>query len=183
MLDLKKGYMRIKKILINSLSCLIVYGCAVNSNLLVNEKSVNPINEKLGHPFGTILNVKVEIVNGENTMKATQSLYLMKVVEVNNETINDTIIMTFTDETEEFPIDGFELHRYVYGKEANNLSSAQKAIMEKNYVGKKFDVIAYETGGFEGMPKGYFDYQPIKQGTGFYFKHYLVIISTSNAEK
>ena len=84
--------------------------------LLVNEKSVNPINEKLGHPFGTILNVKVEIVNGENTMKATQSLYLMKVVEVNNETINDTIIMTFTDETEEFSIDGFELHRHVYEK-------------------------------------------------------------------
>ena len=65
----------------------------------------------------------------------------------------------------------------MYGNDSGRNSDEAYNSMKKNYVGKKFKVIAFETGSFTGVPDGYFDYQPIAQTTGFYFKNALVVVA------
>jgi hypothetical protein len=86
--------------------------------------------------------------------------------------------MEFRDETDKFPNETFGLYKYLYGKKTGSLSSGMIEKMKKKYVGREFSIVAYETGGFTGFPVGYFEYQPLAQGTGFYFKNYLVIIAS-----
>ena len=136
------------------------------------------ITTKLGHSFGDILNLKVEIIHGNSLKrKALEGLYLMKILEVNNKPVEGNVYMTFVDETGKFPRGCFELYNYLYGKETGSLTSDQVNVIEKQYLGKKANVIAYETGAFTGVPDGYFNYQPLRSSTGFYFESYLVVIS------
>lgn len=153
----------------------------MNSSLSVDEKSTIQISTKLGHSFGEILNLKVEIIHG-NTLrrKAVEGMYLMKILEVNSKPVEGNIYMTFVDETGKFPRGCFELYKYLYGKETGSLSYDQVGIMEKQYLGKEANIMAYETGAFTGVPDGYFDYQPLKSTTGFYFESYLIIISNND---
>ena len=71
-----------------------------------------------------------------------------------------------------------------YSKKIDSLGDNQFYEMKKKYVGKKFTVMAYETGEFTGTPDKYFDYSPIIPGIPhifatqrFYFEHSLIIVS------
>lgn len=55
-------------------------------------------------PFRTIINLEVQIVDGCELMrKSFQDKYLLKVVSINGIPQNDSIIMSFKDETGQFP--------------------------------------------------------------------------------
>ena len=85
--------------------------------------------------------------------------------------------MTFVDETGEFANDNFELYKLTYGKNASSISGKQINKMKEKYVGKKFVLMAYETGQFTGMPKNYFKYRPIRADRNFHFKNYLIVVA------
>lgn len=139
------------------------------------------ISEQLNLPFGTIVNLKVEIVSGESLrMKEYQSSYLFLIKEIDGTPLADSLIMTFADETETFPSDDFELYEWLYGEEVGRLSSETINEMQKQYVGKIFDVIAYETGAFAGDPEGVYNYQMARQSSGFHFRNWLIVISNES---
>ena len=143
-----------------------------------DEMSNATVTSKLNIPFGTIVKLEVETYDGDRLqMKEYQQAYLLKINFVNDRRQIDTLLMTFEDETEEFPNDNIKLYKLIYGKITNSISAKQIDKMKKNYVGKKFTLMAYETGHFTGIPKDYFKYRPITAGKSFYFQNYLVIVS------
>lgn len=85
--------------------------------------------------------------------------------------------MEFKDETDKFPRDVIELSKYLYGDDRGRSSFDADIEMKKNYVGRQFDIMAYESGEFTGVPDGYFKYQPVRQDVGFGFKNYLIVIA------
>jgi len=65
----------------------------------------------------------------------------------------------------------------LYGDDRGRSSYDADKEMKQKYVGKQFDVVAYETGEFTGVPDGYFKYQRVRQDVGFGFKNYLIIVA------
>lgn len=144
------------------------------------------IKENLDFPFGTLVKLKVEIIDGASLkLKSLDGRYLIKIKEVNDVTIKEPFTIEFIDESGDFPTENFALYKKLYRKEVeNSLSSDQIKKMQKNYVGKIFIVLGYESGQFIGIPKesdyvakNVKTFQLIKQDVGFYFKNYIVIDS------
>lgn len=135
--------------------------------------------EKLNHPFGTFLTLGVEIFDGEKLHdKIHQGSYLFKIKTVDSILLSEPIIMEFKDETGYFPSDDFQLYKYLYGVDTGYLDGKTATKITKKYSGREFTIIAYESGAFTGLPKGYGKYtQVIPQDVGFYFKHYLIVVS------
>ncbi len=132
----------------------------------------------LNRPLGTLVKLQVEVFDGDLTQqKQYEGEYLFKIKSIDNKQTTDTILMSFKDETGKFSTNDFELYKNLYGKDTGILSSTQVDKMKKEYVGKVFNIVAYETGEFSGIPDGYFDYQPIRADMPFHFKNYLVVIS------
>ena len=143
------------------------------------DSSKSTITTKLNVPFGTISKLNVEIYDGDKLQrKEYQGVFLFKINSINDKPQNDTLLMTFLDETGQFANDDFELYKLTYGKSANSVSSKQVDKMKEKYVGKKFTLMAYETGQFSGMPKDYFKYRPIKADRSFHFQNYLIVVSS-----
>jgi hypothetical protein len=144
-----------------------------------SDTSTTSITTKLGIPFGTIAKLEVEVYDGDNLqIKSYEGTYVLKVNSLNDKKINDTILLTFIDETGNLANDNFGLYKLTYGKTVKSLTSKQISKLKEKYVGKKLTLIAYETGHFTGMPKDYFKYRPVRAARGFHFEHYLVVISS-----
>jgi len=145
---------------------------------LAGDRSKISITTKLGIPFGTIAKLKAEIYDGNSLhMKAYEGVYLLKINYVNDKLIKKTILLRFTDETKTLANDDFGLYKLIYKKEADSLMGLQINKMKEKYVGKKLTLMAYETGQFIGIPQNYFHYRPIRADVGFYFEHYLIVVS------
>ncbi|NOT93411.1 hypothetical protein [Ferruginibacter sp.] len=120
----------------------------------------------------------IEIVDGiELNDKDHQSSFLFRIKSVDSIALTKSVIMEFKDETGEFPADEFQLYKYLYGKKKETVSSDIAVKIKKNYVGKTFKVVAYETGEFTGIPNGYFEYLPVRQDYGFHFRHYIIAVA------
>ena len=142
------------------------------------DSSMSTITIKLNVPFGTISKLDVEIYDGDKLqMKEYQGVFLFRINSINDRPQNDTLLMTFVDETGQFANDDFELYKLTYGKSATSISSKQIDKMKEKYVGKKFILMAYETGQFTGIPKDYFKYRPIRADRNFHFQNYLIVVS------
>jgi hypothetical protein len=136
------------------------------------------IKEWLTVPFGTIAKMNIEIVDGnELNDKGHQGSFLFKVNSVDSIPLSKPILIEFKDETGHFPSDEFELYKHLYGKKTGTISPEESELMKKKYVGKQFNIVAYEAGEFTGIPGDYFKYQPIRQDYGFYFRHYIIVVS------
>jgi hypothetical protein len=142
------------------------------------------IKEKLNHPFGTLLNLTVQIIDGDSLdNKGVGSDFVFSIKSIDGIALSDTILMEFVDETGKLPEDVIELSKYLYGDDRGRNSFDADKEMKKKYVGKQFNVVAYETGQFTGIPDGYFKYQPIRQDVGFGFKNYLIVVADSISAK
>ncbi|MFT3844158.1 MAG: hypothetical protein QM725_03835 [Lacibacter sp.] len=142
---------------------------------------VASIKEKLNVPFGTIVKIKVEIVDGDTLrMKAYTRMFLFRVLSVGDKKLTTPAIIEFNDETGKFPNEMDGLYKYLYGKTSGSPSSKEEETMKKKYVGKVFEIIGYETGGFVGEPVDYYKYQPGKQDWSFHFKNCLIVIGLAN---
>ena len=136
------------------------------------------LKEKLNHPYGTIMRLKIEIFDGDSLYrKFDQGSYLFKIIKIDDEILAEPVIIQFKDETGKFSTNEFELYKNLYGKEVNSLSFDKIQEMKAKYIGKVFNIAAYESGEFTGIPDGYFDYQPVRQDRGFFFNHYVIVIA------
>ena len=134
---------------------------------------------KLGKPLGTIFNLKVKILDGDDmNMKRYSGVYLMQILEVESVQLNDTILMTFEDRTDEFPEGWIGLRKHLKGDVNIPVEPEEELEFKKGYIGKTFDIVAYESGSYKGAPENYFDYQPIASMHGFVFINYLIVISS-----
>ena len=171
--------------IIFTLTCLWTKSQIRLGTTVVEDSSKIIILAKLGIPFGTMSKLEVEVYDGDNLhWKAYEGIYLLKINSIDGKKINDTLILRFTDETETLANECFSLYKLIYKKSVSQISGKQLDKMEKKYVGKKFTVMAYETGQFRGSPDKYFDYKPIVPGIPhffatlpFHFQHSLVIVS------
>ena len=142
------------------------------------ESSSAAVTAKLLIPFGTIAKLEAEVYDGNLLhRKGYEGIYLLKIISVNDRKINDTLLLTFIDETEKFATDDVELYKMTFGKTTHSITDAQKNDMKKNYVGTKLTLMAYETGRFTGMPNDYFKYRPVSGDKSFHFHNYLIIVS------
>lgn len=166
------------KIFIIILFCLIISSCKTSSYNLGNPKS--QIKEILGYPFGTVLEMEVEVVDGDNLgYKDYMGKYLFRVKKVENKIIKDSIVMYFEDLLlgDRFPNNHFKLYKHLYGEEAGMLTGKQIQEMERQYVGKTFRIAAYESGRFIGLPDNYLNYHRMPMSApGFHFSNHLVIV-------
>jgi len=145
---------------------------------LTGGKSETILITKLGIPFGTIAKLEAEIYDGGSLrMKAYEGAYLLKINYINEKKIKGAIVLPFTDETGTLANDDFSLYKLIYKKKTDSLGEAQLNKMKEKYVGKKLRLMAYETGHFTGIPKGYFKYRPIRADVGFFFENYLVVVA------
>jgi hypothetical protein len=136
---------------------------------------------ELGLPLGTITTIQCRIYDGDETqMWMYQNVYLLEILKVNGKRVKKGLIIRHEDLSGQVPNGDFELFKLLYGKETGSIDMEQGAKMKKEYAGKKFNLVVYETGAFVGMPDGYFDYMPIRQGTGFYFDNYLIVLKNEN---
>jgi hypothetical protein len=62
------------------------------------------------------------------------------------------------------------------GKRAASLTAAEIAELEKGYVGRSFRLVAYEAGGFSGIPSKLPDDIPIWADVSFHFSTSLTIL-------
>jgi hypothetical protein len=149
------------------------------------KSALTSIQTKLNIPFGTIAKLEVEIFDGDSLVRmGYMGCYLLKVNSVNGKVIKDSLLLKFIDESETLANDDNILSALTYSKALDSISEKQFYEMKKKHVGKKFKVMAYEIGQFEGVPDKYFDYKPIISGIphifsnrGFLFVHSLVIVS------
>lgn len=158
--------------------CDLVVNAAFGQDTLANAKVIKAC---LPVPFGTIVKMNVQIVDGEELkLKAYQSSFLFKIASVDSIKLSEPIIIDFQDETGSFPNNTFDLYEYLYGKKVGTISYETNTEIRKKYVGKEFVIVAYETGKFTGVPDGYFNYQDVRQDYGFHFKHYLIVVANLN---
>jgi hypothetical protein len=161
------------------LTCLLAK--SQRQSLALDTTNYSPkisLTSRLGIPFGTIAKLEAEIYDGANFRdKYYEDTYLLKINSVNGKLIKGMLLLQFTDETKTLANEVFSLYRLIYKKEPPVLSGAQINKMEKGYIGKKVTLMAYETGGFVGMPVDYGKYRPLNQDTYFGFRHSLVVVS------
>src|SRR5690349_20038962 len=79
--------------------------------------------EKLNVPFGKIVRMGIEIVDGDKLDdKGYESSFLLKVKSVENAPLGKPLIFEFEDETGNFPVADFELYEHLYGKKTGEIS-------------------------------------------------------------
>ena len=134
---------------------------------------------ELGHPFGTLLKLRIEIVDGqEYSHKGSRSSYLMRVLEVNGKPMEEILLFEFDNHyTPEFATNAFELYKNIYRTETGSIDSKQRTEMNKQYVGKKYTILAYESGRYSGLARDYGKYTIAPGGQyQFHFKSYLMVV-------
>ena len=171
----------LKKLSLFLFLSMIIISCDAQNT---NDLTINSIKEKLNVPFGTLVKLKIEIIDGKSLkLKEHQSGYLMKVLETNDAKLEKPFIIDFEDQTGEFPKNDFALYEFLYGKKVEDgLSSDKIEEMNKVYIGKVYYVLAYESGCFGGIPNvGKYVHENsnafrlARQDTSFFFKNHIVI--------
>jgi hypothetical protein len=176
-----------KKLFLLGLFCsLTLFTCKTYKKATSIEEAINRYNRSseplLGFPFGTILELKVEVIDSwEYIHKGPRTGYLMRVLEVNNKPLEDIIVLSFDDGccSDDFPSTHFELYKKHFGKEVKDglgLGSPEHNEMNKTYLGI-YNIAAYESGKYIGVPNDYSKYAVAPQGIGFTFTSYIQIIT------
>ena len=139
--------------------------------------------EKLDHPYGTIVTLQVEIVDGDLLKDLLHSgFFLFRIKAINDTILTHPILMEFRDRTfldsAHLPNDIIQLYDYMYGIDSSlsARSSQNTLLLKSKYVGREFTVVGYESGGFTGSPLGIWKYQ-IVTNVPFHFKHFFIIIA------
>lgn len=138
------------------------------------------VKEWLPVPFGTIVKMRIEIVDTEELGNYSFKCYpafLFRVKSIDSTPLAKPIIIQF-ESSGSFPNNDFGLFKHLYKRDTGILNSNLIKEMKKEYVGKEFDIYGYETGAFRGIPNDYVKYCNCipPQGCGFAFRHYIVIV-------
>ncbi|MDP2388626.1 MAG: hypothetical protein Q8M29_19800 [Bacteroidota bacterium] len=166
---------------------IIIFNTACRSTKVV-EQAQYTVQEKLSHPFGTVLKMKVEVVDGDTRgSKGYNSSFYFKIKSVEGKSIGGNVIMDFQNSFNiNLPRNEEELYEYIYNKKQESSNRTELDSLKKEYVGSTFEIIAYETGRFSGIPNGPKEYDKCWeawQDQGFHFENYLLILCDLNKKK
>ncbi|WP_379981239.1 hypothetical protein [Dokdonia ponticola] len=142
------------------------------------------LRPSLNFQYGTLIELHVEIIDGDSLyLHRYQGDYLLKILKINGEKIDKPIIFEFEDHTYgSFPTGNFELYKRLFDKEIERLDSTMIEEMKKKYVGKTFEIVAYESTKSTGKPRDTYKYTGISPQLNFHFINYLVIIRDLNKD-
>jgi len=140
----------------------------------------------LGLPLGTAVEIEAEVVSGRSLRrKGYDSLYLLKVLNVDGKDLNASPLMRFSLPgfvDVELRNHTFALYEMKRGTKAKSLNSTQIAELEKGYVGKKVRLVVYEVGSFHGIPDQLPKDVPVWADFGFHFSTSLTVLNERDAE-
>jgi hypothetical protein len=148
---------------------------------LVSDLNKRPVIGKLGIPLGKVVEIEGTIISGTDLhTKATEGEYLLQVSKVHGNDLKAKPIMEFRYRSFlgiDVPNNEFQLKELKTGKRAAQITSKEEIEqLEKGYVGSTVKLVAYETGGFDGMPKMPKDI-PVWQDHQFAFSSYLELLA------
>ena len=150
--------MAYKTIIIGLFFLLLIQSCKTKNTISYNfdTEYQAQIKERLGYPFGTIVNIEATLIDGFDVpLKAANGVYLLKVSSVNKTKFPTPIIMFFEDRSGKLSTDSL-----------------------RPKLNEKISLIGYETGTFRGNPNGYENYDIIRNSSLVYgFHNYLIILS------
>ncbi|MES2792392.1 MAG: hypothetical protein V4719_22435 [Planctomycetota bacterium] len=132
---------------------------------------------RLGLPLGDVTEIVATVVSGDSTrLKANAGQYLLRVHSVGGKELKPPLLMNFhvvIGSDAQLASDDFALYKLKKGEETGSLESGQIKELEKGYVDSKVKLLVYETGSYEGFPKG----NPFGvAGRAFHFGTYLDIL-------
>jgi hypothetical protein len=177
-----------KKFLILMLCALLAERAIGDDDAAKREVSVADIASsrvkvigELGIPMMTVCRIEGVIFAGRERghFKAVTSDYYLRVISVNEKPLAAPAVMEFSVKSSRvvLPSTTSELYKLVYKREMNNeFNDAGLDMLEKEYVGRKFSLLAYETGYFNGMPHGMPKNYPLWQDHGAGFSSSLIIL-------
>lgn len=141
---------------------------------------------KLGLPLGTAVEIEAEVVSGRSLRrKGYDSLYLLKVMNVDDRELNPPPLMRFSSPgfaSVELSSHTFALYEMKQGRKAKSLDSTQIAELEKGYVGKEVRLVVYEVGSFHGIPNQLPKDVPVWADFGFHFSTSLTVLNERDSE-
>lgn len=140
----------------------------------------------LGVPLGTAVEIEAQVVSGRSLRrKGYESLYLLKVLNVDGEDLNASPLMRFSSPGfagVELANHAFALYELKHGAKAKSLDSAQIAELEKGYVGRTVRLVVYEVGSFHGIPDQLPKDVPVWADFGFHFSTSLTVLNERGVE-
>ena len=136
---------------------------------------------ELGVPLGTVVEVDAVVVSGrELRTKSSRGSYLLKITRVNQMSLSDSRVMSFTVPEFidiELASDSFRLYELKMGEKTQRLADKEMQQLEQGYVGKSVRLAVYEEGAFCGIPDQLPEDVPVWQDVGFGFKTWLVVVA------
>lgn len=151
----------------------------------INEISAAKLNSikvigELGIPLGQIAQIEATIISGDSSqMKAYQGRYLLKVTTVDGKTLGAESVFEFSKtpgSQSELASTDFELFELKTGKKAEQLTAEQITKLREGYLGTRLSLLAYESGGFSGIPKNWPKDMMPWQGQTFHFGTRLMVV-------
>lgn len=129
---------------------------------------------EMGLPLGTASRMEIEVVDGDSLrQKQYAGRYVAKVIAVGKDRCASPRIIPFSSRTASVQEDRFSRYEAIFGKKAKQIEDNRT--LDRDYVGTHYDIVAYETGAFRGIPSG-LPVDAIWQDTAFQFESYLVIV-------
>ena len=128
----------------------------------------------LGVPLGTCVRVKATI-EAPRGVKANSLRYFLNITHVDGHELKKSVVRKFYlhfqhTENVKLAIEPFGLYELLTGEKTGSLDSEEIAKLEKGYVGEEVELLIYESGRFDGIPKRLPEEIGIWQGTAFSFK-------------
>ena len=139
------------------------------------------VSGEMGVALGRVVEIESIVVAGRSLgTKEHDGKYLLKVLSVGNNIhlMNMPLYEFVMHQARDGRMapDSLSLYKMKNGKDAEVLTADELRELEKDYVGKGFTLLAYETGCFEGVPKDLPSDFPLSQDAAFGFRSHLVIV-------
>ncbi len=160
-------------------------GIPIESPITLEEINRRNVVGRLGVPLGTAVEIEAEVVSGSSLhLKGYDSHYLLKVTHVNGKEVGTPSLFGFSVPAfaaVKLANHTFALYEMKYGTKAMSLDSSQVAELEQGYVGRSVQLLAYEVGGFSGIPRELPKDAPVWADTGFHFSTSLTVLKERDA--
>lgn len=148
--------------------------------LTIHQLANIPVIGSIGQPLGKVVEIEVTIIDGDELRsKEYQGRYLLRVDRVTGKKLANPPIMKFHEEflsKVKLPSDSFELYEQRTGRKAESLSGEETRELQKGFINSTRKFLAYESGGFRGIPANLPNDYPIWADVRFSFYTYLVLV-------
>ena len=165
---------------------LLTFSCSPTRKLPQNFQALahnkRALKPSLNFDYGTLVELKVKIFDGDSLNHPKyQSAYLLEILDINGKKVDKPMIFEFEDHTYgDFPTSNFELYKLLYNEEVGSLDSEAIKEMKRSYVGKIFEIVAFESTKSFGKPYEIYKYTGFPDKFNFHFINYLVIVKDLN---